>query len=136
MQDKKIINVAAGIVEKDGKYLLCQRGPGRTLENLWEIPGGKVEEGDETLLKTVQRELQEELSLRVAPISKRVYSASYDYSFGTVRMSALEVATTDVPQLTEHVAYAFVGLEDLLSYDLAPVDIPILEEFVHAKNRR
>jgi 8-oxo-dGTP diphosphatase len=135
MHEKKIIKVAAGIVEKDGKYLLCQRGPGRTLENLWEIPGGKIE-GDESLIDTIQRELLEELSIRVAPISKRVYSGSYDYSFGTVHMSALEVRTVDEPQLTEHVAYEFVAVEDLLSYDLAPVDIPILEEFANAKNRR
>ena len=44
----------------EGKILCCQRGPERALANLWEFPGGKIENG-ETEVQALERELQEEL---------------------------------------------------------------------------
>lgn len=59
----EIIEVAAGVVRRaDGRVLICRR-TGR-LEGLWEFPGGKLEPG-ETPAQCLQRELMEELDLRV-----------------------------------------------------------------------
>lgn len=59
----EIIEVAAGVVRRaDGRVLICRR-TGR-LEGLWEFPGGKLEPG-ETPAQCLQRELMEELELRV-----------------------------------------------------------------------
>lgn len=59
----EIIEVAAGVVRRaDGRVLICRR-TGR-LEGLWEFPGGKLEPG-ETSAQCLQRELMEELELRV-----------------------------------------------------------------------
>lgn len=43
---KKEINVVGAIIIQDGKILCCQRGEDRALANLWEFPGGKIEEGE------------------------------------------------------------------------------------------
>ena len=59
----EIIEVAAGVVRRaDGRVLICRR-TGR-LEGLWEFPGGKLEPG-ETPAQCLERELMEELDLRV-----------------------------------------------------------------------
>ena len=37
----KKINVVCGVIVKDNKYLITQRGDSKNL-NKWEFPGGKV----------------------------------------------------------------------------------------------
>ncbi len=42
-----MINVAAGIIEKDGKVFAARRKPGNHhLAGFWEFPGGKLEPGE------------------------------------------------------------------------------------------
>jgi 8-oxo-dGTP diphosphatase len=38
-----VIDVAAGLVERDGLILITQRKQGSHLAGLWEFPGGKRE---------------------------------------------------------------------------------------------
>ena len=54
--------VMAAVVVRDGKYMICRRGPGRRLEGVWEFPGGKLERG-ETPEQGLERELREELGI-------------------------------------------------------------------------
>ena len=56
--------VMAAVVCREGKIMICQRGPGRRLAGVWEFPGGKLEEG-ETPEQGLARELREELDLPV-----------------------------------------------------------------------
>ena len=72
--DKKIVHVVAcALVDVDGRVLLAKRPKGKSMADLWEFPGGKVEPG-ETPEAALIRELQEELSIDVtaaclAPLS-------------------------------------------------------------------
>src|SRR4051812_36582496 len=50
------IDVAAGLVFRDGQLLLTQRAAGAHLAGLWEFPGGKREPG-ETFEDCLAREL-------------------------------------------------------------------------------
>lgn len=56
--------VAAGVVIEDGRVLLAQRKPGAHLAGAWELPGGKVEEGEDPR-EALRRELAEELGIDV-----------------------------------------------------------------------
>jgi 8-oxo-dGTP diphosphatase len=54
--------VAAALVVADGRVLLQQRAPDRSMAGLWEFPGGKVEKG-ELPEAALARELLEELGI-------------------------------------------------------------------------
>ncbi len=52
---RKTIRVVAAVVERDGRYLITQRRENAVLPNLWEFPGGRVEER-ETDSEALERE--------------------------------------------------------------------------------
>lgn len=54
--------VAAGILEQDGRLLICRRRADQPHPGKWEFPGGKVEPG-ETPEVALIRELHEELGI-------------------------------------------------------------------------
>jgi 8-oxo-dGTP diphosphatase len=59
---KRFRAVAAAIIERHGRVLICQRKKGARHELKWEFPGGKVEPG-ETPSQALKRELAEELAI-------------------------------------------------------------------------
>ena len=61
----RVVEVAAGVVFCEGRYLIARRKPGVHLAGFWEFPGGKREPG-ETLEACLQRELLEELNIHIA----------------------------------------------------------------------
>jgi mutator protein MutT len=61
---QSVIEVAAGLVVRDGKILITQRLAEAHLGGLWEFPGGKRERG-ETYPQCLRRELREELGIEV-----------------------------------------------------------------------
>jgi mutator protein MutT len=58
------VEVAAGLVFREGKLLITRRSAGGHLGGLWEFPGGKREPG-ETFEQCLHRELREELGMEV-----------------------------------------------------------------------
>ena len=56
------VTVVAGILERHGRLLICQRLRHSRHSLKWEFPGGKVEPG-ETLTAALARELTEELGI-------------------------------------------------------------------------
>ena len=57
-----MLQVAAGIIEREGRILICRRTPKQSHPLKWEFPGGKVEH-DETPPQALERELSEELDI-------------------------------------------------------------------------
>ena len=125
-----IIQIAAGIIIYDGKVLLGQRKKGKDLEFKWELPGGKLEEG-ETLPECLCRELIEELNLQIV-VKDFFMKTDYTYNFGHIVLNTFIAECTD-PSITKteaHEQYAWVEPKDLLSYDLAPADIPVVAAYI------
>lgn len=61
-----LLVVAVALVDAEGRVLVQQRPPGKSMAGLWEFPGGKVEP-DEVPEAALVRELAEELGIQVAP---------------------------------------------------------------------
>ncbi len=60
-----LVEVAAAVIERpDGGFLMASRPAGKVYAGWWEFPGGKVEPG-ESPRQALDRELQEELGIRV-----------------------------------------------------------------------
>ncbi len=77
MTGQKPILVVAGILQKDGKILVCQRERSDAYGLQWEFPGGKVQNG-ETLPEALQRELKEELAIQ-AEVGSEVFRLRHQY---------------------------------------------------------
>ncbi len=60
-----VIVAACALLDGEGAVLIAKRPPGRPLAGLWEVPGGKVEPGEEPE-EALIRELHEELGIEIA----------------------------------------------------------------------
>ena len=71
-----VVEVAAGILWREGRFLAAQRPKGKPHPGFWELPGGKIEPG-ESAEAALGRELSEELgvSLRAARFWRAVEHA-------------------------------------------------------------
>ena len=70
--------VVAGVLERAGRILICQRRADQPHALKWEFPGGKLEEGEspETAL---ERELREELGIE-AEVGDEIMRYEFAYS--------------------------------------------------------
>jgi 8-oxo-dGTP diphosphatase len=74
------LRVAAGVVRREGRWLMTQRPPGGPLGLLWEFPGGKIEPG-ETPEQALEREVREELGVG-ATAGETLAIETHDYPDG------------------------------------------------------
>ncbi len=62
---RTVVQVVAGVICRDGRYLVTKRKHDVHLGGFWEFPGGKLEAG-ESLEACLRRELWEELGIEIA----------------------------------------------------------------------
>ncbi len=125
----KFIRVTCGIIEKDNKVLIVQRSDKMSLPLKWEFPGGKIQEG-ETEEACILRELKEELNVEVA-IKGRLPNNTHEY--GTFAVTLIPFIVTYISGniiLLEHGAMALVPKEELVDFDFALADLPILRAYL------
>ena len=123
---KKIINVVAAAIERDGKIFCAQRPDGKSLGGFWEFPGGKLENG-ESPEQALIREIKEELNSDIE-ILAYINEASYDYDFGTVNMKTYHAKLISGNlELLEHQNSTWLLPTQLPTLNWAPVDRPAVE---------
>lgn len=74
---EKKIGIAI-IKNKEGKILIDKRLPTGLMANLWEFPGGKIEEG-ESVEQCITREIKEELDIDIK-VEKHLITINHTYS--------------------------------------------------------
>lgn len=114
-----MIRVLASVIERDGRLLICRRPAHKRHGNLWEFPGGKLEEG-ESDFEAVSRELSEELDVAVRSVGEVHFSIADPGS--SFQIEFLDVEINGEPSCLEHEALEWVQPGDLLNYKLAPSD--------------
>ena len=119
------IDVAAGLVFRDGKLLITQRHAGVHLGGLWEFPGGKLEPG-ETFEQCLTRELREELGIEVA-VGDLVESLTHEYSEKIVHLRFYRCQWQEhEPQLLGCSAFRWVTVGELKDYAFPAADARLI----------
>ncbi|MCA0207086.1 MAG: 8-oxo-dGTP diphosphatase MutT [Proteobacteria bacterium] len=124
---KTLLVSAVALIDADGRVLLAQRPPGKSMAGLWEFPGGKVEAG-ETPEAALIRELHEELGIEtwhscLAPLT----FASHSYADFHLLMPLFACRRWQgIVTPREGQTLAWVRARDLTQYPMPPADIPLI----------
>ena len=122
-----MILVVAGVIEKQGRYLLAQRFDHASQGGLWEFPGGKVEPG-ETDAQALERELREELAIETTT-GQFLTDSVFDYGDKVIHLKGyLTHWLSGELVLHSHQDAKWVVLGEIDSYSLCPADYPIVNE--------
>ena len=128
MADKPI-EVAAGLVFRDGKLLITKRPEGGHLAGLWEFPGGK-REANETIERCLHRELKEELGIEVV-LGQALESVTHKYSVMTVQITFfLARLAKGEPRAIECAGLEWVTRENLAKFQFPPADQRLISRLV------
>jgi 8-oxo-dGTP diphosphatase len=118
---------ACALIDPDGRVLIAQRPPGKSMAGLWEFPGGKVEPGERPE-QTLIRELKEELGIAVeedclAPLT----FASHVYPDFYLLMPLYVCRRWDgFVEAKEGQQLKWVRTHDLRDYPMPPADEPLI----------
>ncbi len=131
-QDKALVRVVAGVVEREGQILLARRRPEDSLGGYWEFPGGKIEK-HESPEQALEREFKEEFGV---PAVARGFIAAQAYDYGDRVIELLGYKAElggEIASLRAHTEIAWVRREELHEYQLAPADEFLREILCHDK---
>jgi len=124
----KIVMVAAmALVDTDGRVLLAQRPPGKSMAGMWEFPGGKIESG-ETPEACIQREMKEELGVVLcdrcfAPLT--FVSHTYE-NFHLLMVLYIARRWEGIPTPLEGQQLTWRRPGDMGSLPMPPADVPLV----------
>lgn len=121
----KVIEVAAGIIAHEGRYLIARRKAGAHLGGFWEFPGGKREAG-ETLEECLHRELWEELNIRIGtPTPFQIVRHEYpekvvELHFFCCRIESGTAVALDCAEVR------WVSPDEMATFEFPPADQPVI----------
>ena len=120
-----MVQVAAALIKKGGRFLICQRPAHKTRGLLWEFVGGKLEKG-ESKEQALVRECKEELDITVKPESVFM-ELVHEYPDMTVELTVFN-ASIESGEITllEHNDAKWITPVEIAQYDFCPADKDIL----------
>jgi 8-oxo-dGTP diphosphatase len=128
---KPVLVAAAALVDVDGRVLIAERPPGKSMAGLWEFPGGKVAH-DEVPEEALSRELKEELGIEVSPkCFAPLTFASHEYDdFHLLMLLYVSRTWTGIATPLEGQALKWVKPRDLFDYPMPPADRPLIAPLI------
>ena len=123
-----LLVAAAVLIDKDGRVLLAERPPGKSMAGLWEFPGGKVHK-DEIPEAALVRELREELGIETSmgcfwPLT--FASHAYEEFHLLMPLYGCRVWTGD-PSGREGQKLAWVPKSEWTKYPMPPADKDLVQ---------
>lgn len=130
---KKHLKVVAAIIENDQNEILCAlRSPQMSQANMWEFPGGKVEQ-DEDLFSALKREIDEELGCKIETAG--LFNDNiHEYETFIINLISIKCRIVEgTPAPSEHSKLIWLKRENLSSLKWAPADIPAVKQVMAEK---
>ena len=127
MSVRLVLVAACALIDPDGRVLIAQRPPGKSMAGLWEFPGGKIEPGERPEQSLI-RELEEELGIVVkeaclAPLT----FASHAYPDFHLLMPLYVCRRWEgFVEAREQQALKWVRPNELRNYPMPPADEPLI----------
>lgn len=115
------MQVVAGVVKCEGKFLACRNSPNRRHAHFWEFPGGKVELG-ESHEEALIRELREELQIEVQIIGLMFTIDFQPPLQGQIFFYEAELKSELPSNSPDHDELRWLSLAELSSLNWAPAD--------------
>lgn len=121
-----MIEVVAGIIYKDNKFLIAQRNLKKAQGGLWEFPGGKVEK-EETYEEALIREIKEEFNADIQ-IEKYIGENVHRYPEKDIKLIfyKAKLLSNDI-ELLEHEDYKWITKQDKNKFKFAGADEKVFE---------
>jgi len=124
-----MLQVTCAIIEHANKILICQRSASMKLTLKWEFPGGKIETG-ESKEDCLRREIKEEINIDIN-IRKALTMVEHHYADFSLQLYPFvcSLQSGEVKAL-EHAQAIWVTIDQMLDYDWADADLPIVSEYI------
>ena len=121
----KTVEVVAAIIKKEDKIFITRRGYGEFID-MWEFPGGKIEEG-ESKEEALKREIKEELELDIENL-EYLTTVDYDYPNFHLKMDCFicEISGGKL-SLNAHNDAKWINFDELDNPKWVPADILVVD---------
>jgi len=125
-----MISVTCAVIRnEEEEVLIVQRGEKTDHPLKWEFPGGKLVHG-ETEEECIIREVREELSMEVV-ICGSLPAVEHNYGYKQIKLIPFICDTLDeFPFLSEHLAYKWIPISDLVLVDFSEADIFVANSYM------
>ena len=121
-----MLEVVAGVIYKDDKFLIAQRNLKKTQGGLWEFPGGKIEK-DETGEEALIREIKEEFNADIK-VEKYIGENIHHYPERDIKLIFYKaILLSDEIKLLEHEDYKWITKQDKENFKFAGADEVVFE---------
>lgn len=124
---KNRMRVTCGVIKKEQKYLIVQRGNDTSHAFKWEFPGGKVDPG-ETEAECMARELKEELDIDVL-VQEQLKSIEREEGNLIIELIPFrcKIIGGEIT-LLEHLKMAWIDINEPIEHDLCIGDYGIVDQ--------
>lgn len=127
----KVIYISIALLKNEqGAYLITSRPEGKPLAGMFELPGGKIDEG-ETPEHAMVRELKEELDILVCEDDLKpltFLSHTYDAYHVVMFVYEIEKWSGEIKALEGQDHMAWATLDQFHAYPMLEADIVLLEQ--------
>ena len=127
-----MVQVAAALIWKDNKFMICQRPAHKSNALLWEFVGGKAEKG-ESIEDALIRECREELDVKVK-VNDIFYEVDHTYPDITIHLTLFNAEITEgEPKMLEHNDIKWISPDEVDNFNFCAADKDILKKIKEMK---
>jgi len=126
----KIVIVSGPTIVEDNKVLLCKHGE----DNFWKFCGGRVEDYDLSLVESAQREVAEEMGVKIEIINPEPFilhtiKSKPEGEIDVILVHYLARRIGEIRPGVDIRELAWLAISDLAQAELAPNILPTLKHF-------